>query len=189
MFRNILRVLDLPYRPAAPNPLYTAAHLIRSRTDVRDRLRLHRLLYLAQVLHLGRTGTPLFPDDVIAGSLGPVIPNLELLLRHHPRKIPSLDLHIAALPTSNLRAVFDVVDRIGELSTFTLHCFTHQTTSAWYNCYDPEQASPRAPFKGVIIPLDAMLEEFQLRRNSLPNVEREAFHLMTPKDEFGIQHA
>src|SRR3546814_14295242 len=70
--------------PAAitPDPLLGAVLVVRRALGVEKKpLDMQRLLYIAQVEHIGQFAAPIFPDIFNATSLGPIIPRLMPLLK------------------------------------------------------------------------------------------------------------
>lgn len=61
---------------ASPQLLGCAALLIQQHPKYMRDLKLHALLYFAQVECLTRHGRPVFPDRIVARSTGPFIPAL-----------------------------------------------------------------------------------------------------------------
>src|SRR3546814_1712099 len=71
--------------PAAitPDPLLGAVLVVRSALGVEKKpLDMQRLLYIAQVEHIGQFAAPIFPDIFNSTNLGPIIPLLMPLLKH-----------------------------------------------------------------------------------------------------------
>ncbi|MCA3642240.1 MAG: DUF4065 domain-containing protein [Methylobacterium sp.] len=127
-------------------------------------LQLQKLLYLAQMIHMGRTGAPLFNGQFQAWDYGPVEPSIY----HRAKAYGS-----AALPdifnnalgfeeTDQRRKVLDdVCGRFLAFSPGALVDITHSPEGAWASVYSPGA-------KGVVIPNEAILAEYHARNAKPP---------------------
>ncbi len=92
-----------------------------------DPLKLQKLCYYAQGLHLARYGEPLFMDRMEAWDRGPVIPSLHQRFLHHensPIPPPSADKR-PALSARHEVLLIEVYERFGDIDGLTLSRWTH----------------------------------------------------------------
>ena len=144
-----------------PDPLLGAAQIIRDAIGETKKtpLDIQRLLYLAQLHHLGEAGNPIFPDLFQATVLGPIVPRLMPLLKRkggvsHP-------IHQSAV-SSNSRDLIETVTReYRDFTPGTLVAITHGHFSAWAQYFN--DASCRSTYTGRQIPLAAMIDEYRAR--------------------------
>lgn len=123
-------------------------------------LQLQKLMYLAQMIHMGRTnGSKLFEGQFQAWDYGPVEPDL-----YHRVKAfgagPVKDVFSKALAfeadDARRRVMDDVCDRFLRYSGGDLVEITHWDEGAWAKHYIPKA-------RNVTIPDEAILEEYQTR--------------------------
>lgn len=60
------------------------ADYIRSRCDLHGEVQLQKLLYYSQAWNLAWTGHPLFPDEIQAWAMGPVVPQVWAHAKYGP---------------------------------------------------------------------------------------------------------
>ncbi|NEG95632.1 hypothetical protein CS006_09295 [Bifidobacterium primatium] len=98
-------------------------------------LKLNKLVYFAQALHLKRFGSPLFDDEIQAWDYGPVEP----LVYRTFRTFGSARIFRASgdFQTSEQLASVakDVMGSFGRLTAFDLVRRTHRKGSAWDSAY------------------------------------------------------
>lgn len=122
-------------------------------------LSLQKLTYIAQMMHLGETGTPLFADDFEAWDYGPVVPRL-----YHDLKMFGSD---PVAPYSRLRSVSElapneatIVDQVVELGKQKrpgqLVAITHWDQGAWAKVYAKHR-------RGLVIPKALIKSEYDSR--------------------------
>lgn len=122
-------------------------------------LSLQKLVYLAQLLHLGETGTPFFPEDFEAWDYGPVVPNL-----YHDLKMFGAG---AVAPYSSLRPARDlaskeaqIVNSMANLGSTAkpgqLVSMTHWKDGAWAKVYSKH-------IRGLTIPKSLIRAEYDAR--------------------------
>jgi uncharacterized phage-associated protein len=100
--------------------------------DVLTNLKLQKLLYYSQGVHLGLHGTPLFADDFIAWEHGPVIPALYRKYKSAGASgiMPPMGIVLPEFTEAEI-AVFDEVYRVfGQFSAWKLREMTHNE-SPW----------------------------------------------------------
>lgn len=118
-------------------------------------LQLQKIAYIAEMIHLGRHGTPLLREQWQAWDYGPVQPDL-----YHKAKVygtaPVKDIfHLPPLrpETSEFKAVQDAYKLMADLTPGQMVAATHQTGGAWANHY-------KAGHKGVVIPKEDIRREY-----------------------------
>lgn len=116
-------------------------------------LDMQKRLYLAQLIHLGRYGSPLFSEGVEAWAFGPVAPSLYRTLRPFGRKrIDSIAAEPFAEATSEQLAIEEAWALTHHLTSGEMVTLTHRPLGAW----------DRARQSGVkTISLDAMRQEWR----------------------------
>src|SRR5690606_34271187 len=110
-------------------------------------LQIQKVLYIAQMLHLGRTGEPLFSDRFEAWELGPVVPRLYRALKgYRSNVVAGIDApSVFAFGTSPAFAIDDAFVMTQHMSAGQLVTFTHRPGGAW-------DLNFRQGEKGCIIP-------------------------------------
>lgn len=116
---------------------------------------MQKVLYVAHMLHLGRTGEPLFDDQFEAWDFGPVVPRLYQHNKPYKRSpIPAFDY---CKPfeqcTSQWLAVADAYAFTKHLTAGQLISHTHRVGGAWEKHYNPGEM-------GCAIPNSDILSEF-----------------------------
>jgi uncharacterized phage-associated protein len=111
--------------------------------DTISNLKLQKLLYYAQGLHLAKYGRPLFAEKIKAWKHGPVIPQVY----HHFKEQGN-----ASLPkpdecprlSASVRELLEAVYRsYGQYSAWKLRSFTHEEPP-WKNTEQPKEISRAA---------------------------------------------
>lgn len=122
-------------------------------------LALQKILYVAHMVHLGRTQKPLLPEIFEAWDYGPVIPSL-----YHQVKMfgagPVQDVFYGAreLPEGEEKAnLIEVVNFLAPMSPGQLVKMTHWDDGAWAKFYKPG-------VRGLAIPNEAIFDEFRARQ-------------------------
>ncbi|MDE2991960.1 MAG: DUF4065 domain-containing protein [Chloroflexota bacterium] len=120
-------------------------------------LAMQKLLYIAHMYHLGLHGDPLVFGVFEAWEYGPVHPSL-----YHEVKTfgadPVQDI-FGSVPSIEEGTESDLLDAaVDQLSKSTarLVAITHWEKGAWAKCY-------RSGVRGISIPNDAILKEYQAR--------------------------
>lgn len=122
-------------------------------------LSLQKLAYLAQMLHLGETGEPIFPEDFEAWDYGPVIPALyhELKMFGSSPVAPYSVLSPMKKPSASQDSVINQIVEIGKQRTSgNLVAITHWEKGAWASVYARH-------IRGLKIPKELIKAEFRLR--------------------------
>ncbi len=137
--------------------LQAAKHLAKRSGWSLSNLQLQKILYLAHMFHLGRTGgEPLVTGCFQAWDYGPVHPVL-----YHRAKVFGADpveniFHDqASLPAGAVRDILDEAwDSLKGVTAAGLVAATHREGGAWSRHYRPRS-------RGVIIPDQDILAEYQ----------------------------
>lgn len=118
-------------------------------------LEMQKIIYIAEMLHLGRTGAPLLKDEWQAWDYGPVQPDL-----YHKAKVygtaPVRDIFLSPpLPPGNSehKAIVDAYKLMKNLTPGRMVSVTHRPTGAWARNY-------KAGRKGVRIPKAEIRAEY-----------------------------
>lgn len=122
-------------------------------------LELQKQLYVAHMLHLGKTGKPLIHNHFEAWDYGPVEPSL-----YHKVKVFGAESIVDIFPLSgdidDQRSEAEALDQASEMlegaSPGRLVAITHWEDGAWAKHYDPKR-------RRVIIPNKDIVEEFKDR--------------------------
>jgi len=119
-------------------------------------LSVQKLVYLAQMIHLGEGEGPLFPEQFEAWDYGPVIPSL-----YHELKMFGSDAVAAYArlgrmdPETKLQN--DIIDYLDELGSKKrpgqLVALTHWKNGAWAKNYEKH-------IKGLVIPTSDIRQEY-----------------------------
>lgn len=122
-------------------------------------LKLQKLMYLAHMTYLGRTGEPLFNGFFEAWDFGPVEPSIYRKVRHcGSQPIPDIFTEALDFPDGSPRAL--AIDEIcAELINFPprdLVAITHWEGGAWAKHYEPGRF-------GIAIPDSDIIAEYRAR--------------------------
>lgn len=122
--------------------------------DLISAAQVHLLLYYAQGFHLAIHGTPLFPDDVVAGSHGPWVPTLaDLGPPGEAPCIPAIFDAAAVLTTDAMELLDEVYVVYGQFTTWKLRGLA-QGDPPWRNTATDHVIAPdalRAYFQAQLI--------------------------------------
>ncbi|MCY4211141.1 MAG: DUF4065 domain-containing protein [Gammaproteobacteria bacterium] len=139
--------------------IFQAAKYAGAYTDwSKSNLELQKIIYIAHMLHIGRSDGPLVDGLFQAWHLGPVHPDL-----YHRAKVFGAD------PVRNIFRTFDVDESASEIVSLSdtlktvsdysgskLVAITHWEQGAWYKNYIPGE-------KHTIIPNSDIREEYENR--------------------------
>lgn len=157
--RFITSIFGKPTAPT-PDPLLGAVLVLRRALEAEKKpLHIQRLLYIAQVEHIGRYAVPIFPDIFNASSLGPIVPRLMPLLKR--RKAISDPIHETVLTATMIQILNAVAADFGNATAGQLVAVTHDDIGAWANYYTP--GACRSTYTGRRIPGDALHDEYRAR--------------------------
>lgn len=120
-----------------------------------DNLKLQKLLFYAQKIHINYTGEPLFDDNIEAWQYGPVIPDAYHKYKHYKYRDIDLfkELHgWTSTLNYNLEILIDfIIDRYSIYTANYLVNLTH-TDRAWKSIYIPS-------IRNKVIPIELLKED------------------------------
>ena len=124
-------------------------------------LELQKILYLAQMIHLGRhEGVPLFDEDFEAWQYGPIIPELYHMVKHLGSGVIPRYTFRNAGPIKHNKPLAEFLEEMGEglvpMQGWELLHHTHGKLGAWVKYYEDG-------VRGIVIPKQAMLDEYEAR--------------------------
>lgn len=122
-------------------------------------LALQKLTFLAQMLHLGKTETPFFPEDFEAWDYGPVVPSLyrDLRMFGAGAVAPFSALDPIAKLTEDESAMIEEIVELGlARRPGQLVAITHWKNGAWAKCYSKH-------IKNLLIPKSLIKAEYDER--------------------------
>lgn len=121
-------------------------------------LQLHKLLYIAQMFHMGENnGQPIFVDDFQAWKLGPVIPGVYQHAKLFGSKPVTNLFTDARLPAGSGKAMIErVLRELPDKSPWKLVSITHWDGGAWAKNFETNDFSS-------VIPKADILEEYRNR--------------------------
>lgn len=141
--------------------LAAAKHMAKRSGWSLSNLALQKLLYIAHMRHLGRTGQPLVKGRCEAWDYGPVFPDLYHRLKVFGAEPVKNILHsVPELPDGPEKSTLDeVLDHLLPLKPGQLVAITHRKDGAWDRHYKPG-------IRGIDIPDQDILSEYQDRTNA-----------------------
>lgn len=150
--------------------VYTAArHLCEKSGNTLTDLELYRLLYVAQMTHLGLYNSPIFEETFEAWEFGPVQPDLYHQINSNGESELKKALRAAQkiTPGSEKDILDQTYDQARQINGDGLVAVTHWDKGAWAKAYDEDD--PHS-----VIRLEHMRQEYLDRiasdhRNSLHN--------------------
>lgn len=105
-------------------------------------LKLQKLLYLANMIHLGRHNTPLVDENFEAWMYGPVIPSLYRLLKKFGSNPITINVgSVENMKCEECKTLEDVWKSLGEKEGWELVDLTHKFNGAWNKNYDPARTA------------------------------------------------
>lgn len=121
-------------------------------------LQIHKLLYLAQMFHIGENeGQPIFSDDFEAWKLGPVVPSVYQRAKLFGSKPVTTLFTEVRLPEGSERSTVQrVLTELPDHSAWKLVSITHWDKGAWAKNYEA------GGFSGII-PKSDILDEYKAR--------------------------
>ena len=144
-----------------PVPVFSAAHSI---CELRDwtisNLELQKILYIAHMIHLGKTGgEPLIREKFQAWEYGPVVPELYKRVRGFGsdpvRNVFHWDREVSE-DTQEYESLAEASDQTQGMRPGQLVAITHWPRGAWYRTYKPGK-------RGIVIPNELILDEYRAR--------------------------
>ena len=177
--RSLLSLItgSRPDRHAA-DPMIHAGRLAAEMHPGRNALGLMAVTHFAQVVHIGRTGTPLFPDRLLASAMGPTNGRLAEDLRRHVRgrdagRPPSRD-RAAPLDPEAIRSIEDACAYLRDATAVELLAFYSRPGGSFSTCWRPDpfgerpigdptrwQLPRRRCDDGATITVQAMADEYR----------------------------
>ena len=102
--------------------------------DLLSNLKIQKLVYYAQGIHLAATGKPLFDDDIVAWTHGPVVESLYHAYKDYSDKAidPTPDYKIPKFNKDTKQLLDEVYCVLGQYSAWKLREMTH-TETPWVN--------------------------------------------------------
>lgn len=144
----------------------SALSAARTLCELRDwnisNLALQKILYIAEMYHLGMTGKPLIREDFEAWDYGPVVPEVYSQARGFGSgPVPNVFHWIPSVPphTEEHKILAEVADMTKRFSAGQLVDITHWTGGAWARNYHPGE-------RGIVIPKSEIAEEYRARSSS-----------------------
>ena len=108
-------------------------------------MKLNKLMYFAQGLHLARYGTPLFDEEIQAWQYGPVVPSVYRKYNSHSA-LPIIntdeDYDFNVFTDEELEILIDVERTYGIYEASALVSLTHQKDTPWYKVYVEMEKRP-----------------------------------------------
>ncbi|MBV9551125.1 MAG: DUF4065 domain-containing protein [Alphaproteobacteria bacterium] len=149
------------------HPLAAARRLCKQSGWTLSNLQLQKILYLAQMFHLGKKSTRLVDGDFEAWAYGPVLPQV-----YSQTKIfgggPVREVFGAAPIFDEERAAMldEAALELGKLSAGRLVSITHWKEGAWAKYYQPDVRGIKIPDQAIIDEYNAHAREQQRRKSS-----------------------
>lgn len=106
----------------------------QSEDDQITNLKLNKLLYYAQGVHLARTGVPLFSEQISAWPLGPVVPSIYHRYKccgKNPISMSDEVFDCSSFSEDELDAMLDVMREFGQYTGAKLVSLTHMQDTPW----------------------------------------------------------
>ena len=146
-------------------------------------LEYQKVLYIAQMVHLGRTATPLFAEQFEAWDLGPVVPRLYRALKANKSAIVTSVAAPAvfAFGSTQAFAVDDAFSMTQHMTAGQLVAFTHRPGGAWESFYEPGK-------RGISIPSASILKEWNECMRPSPDALAWAEQMATEVEESPSQY-
>lgn len=140
--------------------LSAAKHLAKLSGWTLSNLELQKIVYLAHMFHLGRTGEPLVHGHFEAWDYGPVHPDLYHRLKvYGADPVQDIFYGVGDLLPGDEKSILDEAYRdLGKLGPGRLVNATHRKGGAWANNYIPG-------FRQRVIPNNEILAEYQALEN------------------------
>lgn len=106
----------------------------QSEDDQITNLKLNKLLYYAQGVHLARTGSPLFSNQIEAWPLGPVVPSVYHQYKccgKNPISMSEESIDRSLFSAEELDTMLDVLREFGQYTGSKLVSLTHMPGTPW----------------------------------------------------------
>lgn len=172
MFSGLIATLTagsrIPRPSFEPDALLAVTGIIRRRLPRHrgmQRLSVMRLVYLAQLLHVARTGRGLFDDDILATTYGPLNGRvMKDICRDNPRSDDPR--HLEALTTEQRNLVEEVCKHYATTTGGELMGICESPQGAWHRLYGTSADRSLLRFgteEGPIITMRDMAREWRDR--------------------------
>lgn len=147
----------------APYSVFSISNwILKNSATPMTQMKLLKLSYLAQALHLGVTGNPFFREEIEAWKYGPVIPTLYHYYKKYGKNdIPPDDLipNQPEITDEDDMAILNfVLSRYGNKSAFDLSSMTHQPGTPWDTVWNRYGGSE---YKGATITDETILSYYR----------------------------
>lgn len=122
-------------------------------------LELQKVLYVAQMYHLGMTNTPLIAEAFEAWDYGPVVPDVYARAKGFGKSaIPNVFHWVPPVPegTNEMATLKAISASTKNFTPGQLVDITHWVGGAWAKVYRPNE-------KGITIPNGLILDEYRAR--------------------------
>ena len=140
---------------------HDVARAIRELVPSAGRVKVQKLLYYCQGWHLAFTGQQMFPEEIEAWDLGPVIAEIYRSDKYKGPVPPP-----AELDDATIRTVSWVASRYGALTASDLVTLSHDAEGPW-------KATRDAYGPNAAISLDAMTEWFSRELSNRDHIEED----------------
>lgn len=119
-------------------------------------LQMQKILYIAQMLHIGRTGRPMFSEDFEAWDFGPVAYELYRKAKiFGSRKVSDVFFEPKLpLESAERSSILSAYQSMRDLTPGQMVALTHRDNGAWAKCYRPGE-------RGRVIPKELILQEYK----------------------------
>lgn len=118
-------------------------------------MEMQKLLYIAQVLHLGRNGKPMFSEQFEAWQFGPVLKSLYHTAKSNGgNKMRPLSAAPFSSTSTEYAAICEAVQLTHGMRGRDLVDFAHRHGGAWKRSYQPDK-------RNIKIANSALIEEYQ----------------------------
>lgn len=144
---------------AAPVSAHAAARRMCERSGWQlTNLHLQKMLYLAQMMYLGRHGgEPLMSGTFEAWDYGPVLPSVYGEAKSYGSRPITYLMSFGHVPDGDRADILDeATDDLARIPAGQLVNITHWKDGAWAKHYVPHK-------RGIIIPNEDILDEFRRR--------------------------
>jgi uncharacterized phage-associated protein len=142
----------------------SALSAAKSLCELRDwqlsNLELQKLLYIAEMYHLGNEGTPMVAEDFEAWDYGPVMPSVYARTKGFGRAaVPNVFHWVSSVPeqSSEYHLLANLSEQTKGFTAGQLVNVTHWPLGAWAKFYRPG-------YRGIKIPKSAILQEYNERQ-------------------------
>lgn len=137
--------------------VFDVAHLLCEKSGwCLTNLKLHKMLYIAQMFSIGRRGVGLFDARIEAWEYGPVVPEVYHELKYAGNSaIPPFlfPLRRGNLEHEEISFISEIYNMVKDFRGWELVAITHRDGGAWSNNYEPGK-------HGILISSEDMKREY-----------------------------